>query len=97
MTRYLGMAIMLALVPIGTGAAHAAEAPSSGQILSYPTNQGYIQRSYPQSFDQEYRLPTQYGNQYYQQEPEGVVGYYGNQRTARDDSNSYNQKYYYYY
>ena len=58
----------------------------------------YTVQSYPQGFDQEYRLPTVYGNQYYQQEPEGAVTGYGSQRTAQSDrdSNVYHQQYYYY-
>lgn len=68
-------------------------------IYQIPQNRGsYATQSYPQGFDQEYRVPNSYGTQYYQQEPESVVGYHGNQRTAQADegSQTYHQQYYYY-
>ncbi len=98
MTKYLGiLVVLLSLMPIGSSAEQATKPPVSGHTSSYPANQGYIQRSYPQGFDQEYRMPTQHGSQYYQQEPEGAIGYYGNQRTARDENPSYSEQFYYYY
>ena len=98
MVRYLVLTvILLASMPLGSNAQQINQGQNSGQTPSYTAAQGYIQRSYPPEFDQEYHVPTKYNNQYYPQEPEGVVGNYNNQKTAQTETPHYQQQYYYYY
>ena len=100
MTRHIIMtAALLALLP-SLGIAQVKQQPS-GQIPSYSAGQSYIRQSYPQyqGGDHDYSLPTQYGNQYYQQEPEGAIGYHGSQRSAQNmnmGEDTYIHQYYYY-